>query len=362
MFCTQCGRKNPNSAQFCFSCGRALVAGGESAVAAATPLSIGRLVPPAVAPYQRADTVSTADVGIPSKYAGFWIRAAATVIDGFVIFGISVAGAAAFGAAGLLTDAAPEAAAAGYYIAWILASWLYYAVCESSSKQATLGKRAVGIVVTDTSGRALTFGRASGRAFAKWLNAFTLGIGWIVVAFSRKKRGLHDFVAGTFVVQHSRKAGPAMIIALCMLAAVPVIGIVAAIAVPGLLRARMAGNEASAIGSLRAINSAQENYASQCRGYAPTLPSLGTPRNFLSSDLTAAETVTKSGYQFTISPASNSQPVGNASLGCEGAVTAYVVQAVPMSPSTGVRFFATDARGVIYQDTSATFEKANPLQ
>jgi uncharacterized RDD family membrane protein YckC/type II secretory pathway pseudopilin PulG len=280
-----------------------------------------------------------------------------------VIVGISVAGAIAFGAAGLLTDAAPEAAAAGYYIVSLLASWLYYAACESSSRQATLGKRAVGIVVTDTSGRALSFGRASGRAFAKWLNAFTLGIGWIVVAFSQQKRGLHDFVAGTLVVQRTRKAGPAMIVALCALTAVPVVGIVAAIAVPGLLRARMSGNEASAIGALRAINSAQESYAAQCRGYARSLPSLGAAGNFLTSELTTAETVTRSGYQFTVSPASNSEPLARPSPGCEGAVTQYVVHAVPVNQgSTGVRFFATDARGIIYQDNSATFENATPLQ
>ena len=139
-------------------------------------------------------------------YAGFWVRVAATVIDGFVTTGIAVAVAMVWGGAGLLTDTGLEMATVGYYIAGGLASWLYYATCESSGKQATLGKRAVGIVVTDTSGQRLSFGRASGRAFAKWLNALTLGIGWIVVAFSKQKRGLHDFVAGTLVVQRTRES------------------------------------------------------------------------------------------------------------------------------------------------------------
>ena len=61
-----------------------------------------------------------------------------------------------------------------------------------------------------------------------------------------------------------------------LLIVVAIIGIIAAIAVPGLLRARMSGNEASAIGSMRAINTAQQNYSQQCNGYAPVLTELGT--------------------------------------------------------------------------------------
>ena len=92
-----------------------------------------------------------------------------------------------------------------------------------------------------------------------------------------------------------------------LLIVVAIIGIIAAIAVPGLLRARMAGNEASAIGSLRAINSAQINYMTNCAngaGYAQTLVELGTPptgggQAFISPDLGVAGTVTKAGYLLT---------------------------------------------------------------
>ena len=59
-----------------------------------------------------------------------------------------------------------------------------------------------------------------------------------------------------------------------LLIVVAIIGIIAAIAVPGLLRARMSGNEASAIGSMRAINTAQQNYSQQCQGYAIVLTEL----------------------------------------------------------------------------------------
>src|ERR671914_358147 len=89
-----------------------------------------------------------------------------------------------------------------------------------------------------------------------------------------------------------------------LLIVVAIIGIIAAIAVPGLLRARMAGNEASAIGSLRAINSSNINYMTNCAngaGYADSLAVLATPptvggQPFISPDLGVAGTVTKSGY------------------------------------------------------------------
>ena len=92
-----------------------------------------------------------------------------------------------------------------------------------------------------------------------------------------------------------------------LLIVVAIIGIIAAIAVPGLLRARMAGNEASAIGSLRAVNSANINYMTNCAngsGYANTLVVLGTPptaggQPFICPDLGVAGTITKSGYSLT---------------------------------------------------------------
>src|SRR5687767_6661698 len=92
-----------------------------------------------------------------------------------------------------------------------------------------------------------------------------------------------------------------------LLIVVAIIGIIAAIAVPGLLRARMAGNEASAIGSLRAVNSANINYMTNCAGgsgYAANLLELATPptaangggQSFISPDLGSTGTVTKSGF------------------------------------------------------------------
>src|SRR5512137_1303380 len=92
-----------------------------------------------------------------------------------------------------------------------------------------------------------------------------------------------------------------------LLIVVAIIGIIAAIAVPGLLRARQSGNEASAIGSMRAINSGQSTFAASCGSgfYATTLLELGTPATvgstaFISPDLGVAAPVVKSGYTITM--------------------------------------------------------------
>ncbi len=79
------------------------------------------------------------------------------------------------------------------------ASWLYEALMESSSYQATLGKMIFGMKVTDLYGNRISFGRATGRHFAKWLSGMILCIGYIMVGFTERKQGLHDMLAGTLV-------------------------------------------------------------------------------------------------------------------------------------------------------------------
>src|SRR5208283_3281564 len=79
------------------------------------------------------------------------------------------------------------------------ASWLYEALMLSSSYQATLGKMIFGMKVTDLNGNRLSFAHATGRHFAKWLSGMILGIGYIMVAFTERKQGLHDLIAGTVV-------------------------------------------------------------------------------------------------------------------------------------------------------------------
>jgi type IV pilus assembly protein PilA len=147
-----------------------------------------------------------------------------------------------------------------------------------------------------------------------------------------------------------------------LLIVVAIIGIIAAIAVPGLLRARMSGNEASAIGSMRAVNTAQQNYSQQCNGYAVTLQELSAPPKgagaFLSPDLTQGATGTaavKSGFtvQLKLGSASNPLPMGSLPAGCTSTDVDYYASALPLSVSTGSRAFATDEQGTIWQNNAA---------
>jgi type IV pilus assembly protein PilA len=150
-----------------------------------------------------------------------------------------------------------------------------------------------------------------------------------------------------------------------LLIVVAIIGIIAAIAIPGLLRARMSGNEASAIGSMRAVNSAQSTYSSSCAsgGYASALVDLATPptgstAGFISPDLSTNGTI-KSGYIVNVAAGT----VGTAltTTACNGstAVVDYYAEAHPSSASSGTRSFGTDARATIFQDTAGgTFTAA----
>jgi prepilin-type N-terminal cleavage/methylation domain-containing protein len=147
-----------------------------------------------------------------------------------------------------------------------------------------------------------------------------------------------------------------------LLIVVAIIGIIAAIAVPGLLRARMSGNETSAIGSIRAINTAQVNFSASCGSgfYADSLASLGTPPGgsnevFISPDLGSVGspvTATKSGYNVTIAAGAAPAP---APVSCNATpvVMTYWASAVPVTAgSTGVRFFGGNQNGTVFQSSA----------
>ena len=138
-----------------------------------------------------------------------------------------------------------------------------------------------------------------------------------------------------------------------LLIVVAIIGIIAAIAVPGLLRARMSGNEASAIGSMRAVNTAQQNYSQQCNGYAPVLTELRVAGNFLSPDLTQVAAPVKSGYTVTLAAGMGNALLAAPPAGCTATGTNYYASAAPLSTSTGGRAFATDEQGTIWQNNAA---------
>ena len=150
-----------------------------------------------------------------------------------------------------------------------------------------------------------------------------------------------------------------------LLIVVAIIGIIAAIAVPGLLRARMSGNEASAIGSMRAVNSAESTYSSSCAsgGYAVTLNDLakapGTSNaGFVSPDI-ATNGVLKSGYNVNVGAGTAAVTVTAAANTCNtsaaAAVDKYFAEAHPATVgSTGQRSFGTDQRGTIFQNSAGT--------
>ena len=163
-----------------------------------------------------------------------------------------------------------------------------------------------------------------------------------------------------------------------LLIVVAIIGIIAAIAVPGLLRARMSGNEASAIGSIRTIASAEATFASACGGggYAVSIADLGKAPDaggpaFIPSDLTSAIDTThlKSGYYFDIDDGPSGTQVLASADTCNTAgaasSTQFFADTAPGTPgTTGTRYFATDHSGMIRQDTApvATIGGGIPLQ
>jgi type IV pilus assembly protein PilA len=165
-----------------------------------------------------------------------------------------------------------------------------------------------------------------------------------------------------------------------LLIVVAIIGIIAAIAIPGLLRARMSGNEASAIGSIRTISSAQAAYASSCGGGGydvsatatglSTSPGAGSPA-FIADDLAAAFTAAtpKSGYTMANGANGGTQVLADDICAAVNATSsAFLASAAPATPgTTGVRYFAADQSGQIKQDdaaitTAALFAAAPSLQ
>ena len=146
-----------------------------------------------------------------------------------------------------------------------------------------------------------------------------------------------------------------------LLIAVAIIGVIAAIAVPGMLRARMSGNEAAAVGSLRAVNSGQAAFSASCGGgfFADTLSNLAKAptggTSFISPDL-AADTTTKNGYLISLqAAATTTASVADACTGAWKPTRAYYASAVPVTfNGTGTRSFATDMRGTIFQASTAT--------
>ena len=181
MFCSKCGANFPEGMASCPSCGQP--AGG-------------------VAVAQR-----------PVQYAGFWLRFVAYLIDAVVIWIVALPIYLILGAAFGLSMSSiardPNGVMLGSTLGplflfegcLLFGLWLYFAIMESSAWQGTVGKKVLGLRVTDLNGNRISFGRATGRFFAKVLSNFTLLIGYIMAGFTAKKQALHDVIAGCLVTK-----------------------------------------------------------------------------------------------------------------------------------------------------------------
>jgi uncharacterized RDD family membrane protein YckC len=156
--------------------------------------------------------VDVASRNLPLRYAGFWIRVVAGVIDYLLMFAASFPVKLLFGSVATSIGLGAEMAMHDTLVmrrivrlvVVVALVFAYRAGMESSSFQATLGKLAVRLKVTDLEGKRITFARATSRYFAKWLSALALGLGYLMVAFDEEKQGLHDRIARTLVLYRDR--------------------------------------------------------------------------------------------------------------------------------------------------------------
>jgi uncharacterized RDD family membrane protein YckC len=193
IICQSCRAAVSSEAEMCPNCGHNLLGRTSPQFLQASAASMSA---PATSQGAVAATAGELSLSLPKaeplrdgyvRYGGFWLRVAAALIDTVILLVPWFVLRNRLGRAGPLVSA--------------IGDWLYFALMESSYNQATLGKMACGLAVTDLEGRRISFGRATGRYFAQLLCALTLGLGYAMVGWTRQKRGLHDFVAGTLVVR-----------------------------------------------------------------------------------------------------------------------------------------------------------------
>jgi uncharacterized RDD family membrane protein YckC len=216
MYCSKCGAAMADGAAFCTSC-------GQSFAVAAAPLRAPMMSASVAAPMGGGAAVSThaGYAALPRvEYAGFWLRSVALLIDnvvigiGFVLILIPLIFLT--GLRGILEAFHPNEdmndvgvfTLIGFFFLVATVSlaftWLYHALMESSEWQATIGKKVLGLVVTDLAGQRVSFGRATGRHFGKIItNMVPLLIGYFMAGFTEKKQALHDMLAGCLVLRRS---------------------------------------------------------------------------------------------------------------------------------------------------------------
>lgn len=191
MFCSKCGSSNTNEAKFCTSCGAII-----SSTTASFPQQPVFNQPP------QPQYAYTPQPQMQQIYAGFWLRFAAALIDGIIL---AIAGGIMGSILAIILHPSTRGSIKDLQIvvqffSFIL-GWLYFTVLESSAQQGTLGKRLIGLKVTDLSGNRISFGRANGRYFAKIISAIILLIGYIMAAFTERKQALHDMMSSCLIVK-----------------------------------------------------------------------------------------------------------------------------------------------------------------
>ena len=204
MYCSKCGAALAEGAAFCPNCGQAFLV-----VATARAAMMG--VAAAASAYAAVQRV---------EYGGFWLRLLAYIIDNVVIgLGIVLVLVPLIfltGLGALLSQIHPEEELgdAGLFLiigliflaatVGLVVTWLYHALMESSEWQATVGKKAVGLVVTDMTGQRVSFARATGRHFGKVItNMVPMLIGYMMAGFTERKQALHDMIAGCVVLRRT---------------------------------------------------------------------------------------------------------------------------------------------------------------
>ncbi len=134
-------------------------------------------------------------------YATFWERLAAAFIDGIILMVINFFISFLFGGSHFAGKLVGVTYNLGGTLAQVAAGWLYCAIQESSMHQATFGKRAMGIKVTDMEGEGVSFLQATGRYFGKYISLITLLIGYLMMLWDSRSQTLHDKMAATLIVK-----------------------------------------------------------------------------------------------------------------------------------------------------------------
>ena len=217
MYCSKCGVAMADGAASCSNCGQAfaVAAAPQRALmmgaSVAAPMGGGAASVPAHAGYAAVPRV---------QYAGFWLRFLAFLIDNVVMglgFGlilipiIFLTGLGGFIGAihpnENMNDVGIFMLIGVIFLAATISlvfTWLYHALMESSEWQATVGKKVLGLVVTDMAGQRVSFGRSTGRHFAKIItNMVPAFIGYIMAGFTERKQALHDMLAGCVVLRRN---------------------------------------------------------------------------------------------------------------------------------------------------------------